>query len=634
MNLVFGPDDQEAFAVARDRIVAAIADVDGSVLGKVAGQVLDLKWGYLGGDLDHWSPEDVVKILLNLYPAKVMLDEADMADVPTGFAVLLRFLGRDRPRHEPSLEVLAEFVGRLTSRFHAAMNDEDNWSFGKRIWSTATAEGVDLADQDAMGRWIEQFNERPVAERDQIFGPMSSVAPGGALIGSLPPVVLPTDDELRVMAEDTIVVKRLIRLVDYVGSGRAVTDLGNLKLADGKELVTLLETDDQFDKQFGDRVYKTGSSEELTDVDFIYRLALAADMLTIDGHKLLPGPSARSLPDDSINIFYATFLVLLQQVGPTQHHYRKHRYGFDWFAEELDGQLPSIMIELYRHRDPYEIDDLAAQAWQDLNYAFDIPDVDSHNLEFQRSLVEFMLRNAFDRLAEMGIITIADEVRTPTRYGRIDRSGGTVRLTPLGLWAVQRLASRITNAPVVGTLRSSSAAMMLSAAADLPHDLARAEVDAWIAHHGDGSAGELCVAIREADETGRGLAFQALLRIGAKAVDAVAGLADDVELAPFVTVWRVDVLAASAQEMDRSGDPEGWVRLLHAVVELWGPQAAAAVWAIPAAGAPGIQAMLDTAWRVKGERTDDVLAAIGGHHPDKHVAKAARKVLLKHRNVR
>lgn len=634
MNLVFGPDDQEAFEAARDRIVAAIADVDGPVLGQVAGQVLDLKWGYLGGDLDHWSPEDVEKILLDLYPAKVMLDKAQIADVPTGFAVLLRFLSSGRPRREPPLEVLAEFVGRLTSRFHAAMNDEDNWSFGKRVWSTAMAEGVDLADQDAVGGWIKQFNERPLAERDQILGPMLTVASGGTLIGSLPPVVLPTDDELRAMADDTTVVRRLIRLIDYVGSGRAVTDRGNLKLADGKELVTLLGTDDPFDELIGDKVFKTVSSEELTDVDFTYRLALAANMLAVDGHWLLPGPNASWAPDDSINIYYFTFLMLLQQVGPTQHHYRKHRYGFDWFAEELDGQLPSIMIELYRHRDPYDIDDFAAQAWQGLNVAFDLPDVAADKLEFHRSLVESALRSAFDRFAELGIVTIADEVCTTTQYGRIDRSDGTVRLAPLGLWAVQRMVSRITNAPVVGTLRSSSAAVMLRAAADLPEDVARAEVDAWIDHHGDGSADALCVAIREADETGRGLAFRALLRIGAHAVDAVAGLADDAELAPFVTVWRVDTLAASAEEMDRSGDPEGWVRLLHAVVELWGPQAAAAVWAIPAAGAPGLEAMLDTAWRVKGERTEDVLAAIGGHHPDKHVAKAARKALFKHRSVR
>ena len=86
--------------------------------------------------------------------------------------------------------------------------------------------------------------------------------------------------------------------------------------------------------------------------------------------------------------------------------------------------------------------------------------------------------------------------------------------------------------------------------------------------------------------------------------------------------------------MDRSGDPEGWVRLLHTVVELWGPQACAAAWAVPAAGSPGIDAMLNVAWRVQGVRAEEVLAAVGAHHPDKHIAKAARKALFKHRSAR
>jgi hypothetical protein len=104
-------------------------------------------------------------------------------------------------------------------------------------------------------------------------------------------------------------------------------------------------------------------------------------------------------------------------------------------------------------------------------------------------------------------------------------------------------------------------------------------------------------------------------------------------LADFVTLFRVDTLAASPDEMDRAGDPETWVRLLHTVVELWGPAAAAAAWAAPAAGGPGIDAMLDTAWRVPGLATSEVLAAVGGHHPDKRVAKAARKALFKYRSA-
>ncbi len=636
MSLVFGPDDQEGFEAARDWIVTCFEKAHSGGFGQVAAQVLDFKWGYLDGDLDHWSPEDVEEILLGLYPAKVMLDAAAIADVPVGFAALLRFLDHDRPGHEPPLEVLGEFVERLASRFHAAMNDEDNWSFGKRMWSTAMADGVDFGDAAAVGRWVEQFNQRSLGERDQILGRLPSLPPGidSPLVGSLPPVVLPSNDELRASAADTVVVRRLIRLVDYVDAARAVTDRGNLKLADGKELVALLGTDDRFDTPIGDQVYKTMSSEELTDVDFTYRLALAANMLAVDRRKLVPGSNAQWAPDAPLDICYGAFLVLLQLVGPTRHHYRKHNYGWDWFAEELDRQLAPMMLELYRHRDPYDIDDLAEQAWHDLNATFNLSDVPTDKLEFHRRLVDSSLRDALDRLTELGVVVIADEIRSPTRYGGSDRSGGTVRLTPLGLWAVQRMASRITNAPVVGALRSSSAPELLRAAADLPEDVARAEINAWIEHHGRHSADELCGAIRDADETGRGLAFRALLHIGIDAADAVATLADDPELAPFVTVWRVDTLTASAEEMDRSSDPEGWVRLLHTVVELWGPQAAAAAWAVPAAGAPGIDAMLNIAWRVKGQRTEDVLAAIGGHHPDKHIAKAARKAMFKYRSAR
>jgi hypothetical protein len=135
------------------------------------------------------------------------------------------------------------------------------------------------------------------------------------------------------------------------------------------------------------------------------------------------------------------------------------------------------------------------------------------------------------------------------------------------------------------------------------------------------------------DETGRGLAFRALLRIGPAAADAVGGLRENPDLADFVTVFRVDTLAASPDEMDRAGDPEGWVRLLHTVLELWGPDAAVSAWAVPAAGAPGIEAMLETVWRIKGEHTEDVLVAVGGHHPDKRIAKAARRALFKHRSA-
>ncbi len=631
---MFGPDEQEAFERARDQLINGFAASGGTGFERVAEQVLDFKWGYLDGDLLNWTPADLDEVLFGLYPAKVLLDAEAIAEVPLGFAAFLRFLASRRSEHSPPFEVLAEYVELLASRFISAMNDVDNWSFGKRMWSTALGEDVELSDETALERWMEDFNSRSLGERDQILGPLPPSGDGllRAVLGSMPPVVLAPEDELRALAADAVLVRRLAALVGYVGAGCAVTDRGNLKLADGKELVGVLGTDDRFDEQIGDRVFKTMSSEDLSDVDWTYRIALETLMLEIEGTKLLPGANADWVATP-LDVVYGALLVMLKRVGPTQHRYRKDNYGFGWFADELDSQLSPLLMEMYRHREPRDVDELAATMWDVLHDEYDLSDVPPDKLDLHRGSVESALRGALDRLAELGIVEIADEIRSPGKYGGVERSGGTVQLAPLGLWALQRMASKLTHAPIVGALRQLSAAELLRAAADLADDVARGEIDAWVDHHGERAVDELCAALPGADETGRGLAFRALLRIGTSAADAVETLGAHADLADFVTVFRVDTLTASPDEMDRSGNPEGWVRLLHTVIELWGPDSAAAAWAVPAAGDSGIDAMLNNAWRVPGPATGDVLAAVGGHHPDKRIAKAARKALFKYRSA-
>ena len=226
VDAAVGPEDQEGFGVARDRLVAAFVGSGGAEFERVAEQVLDFKWAYLDGDLLTWSPADVEEVLFGLYPAKVLLDADGIAEVPAGFAALLRFLGAEQPGHEPPLEVLAAYVERSTSRFVAAMNDEDNWSFGKRMWSTALADGVDLSDEDEVGRWVEGFNQRSVGERDRILGRLPTAGDGflRAVVGTFPPVVLASEGELQAMAAATVLGRRLVALVAFVGPGRPLAD--------------------------------------------------------------------------------------------------------------------------------------------------------------------------------------------------------------------------------------------------------------------------------------------------------------------------------------------------------------------------------------------------------------------------
>lgn len=631
----FGPDDEDAFYAARDELASRFElSARGHDVGWVAVQVLDFKWGYLDGDLSRWEPEEVEEILLGLYPAKVLLDSDDLDQVVTGFAGFLLFLGDAGILPEGHAARLAESVERLAPRFHTVALDENNWSMGKRLWSLAQSEGVDPSDPDAVQRFMDNFNQRPFTERDAVLGPppepeVSSL--GGALIMPLPPIALPPAGELESAARDTVWFERLRSLVGYVGDGRPLTDKGNLKLADGKALVDLLETADRFDEQIGDRTFKTRSSAELGGVDLAFRMALESKMLKRKGKKLLLGPNAHWV-DDPLSALYGAWLVLLNTIGPTQHWYRHDRYNWDWYAEELDASLPTILIDVYRHGDT-PIEETIEDIWAHLHTVFDLDDVPADKLGFHRSLVDGALRRGFDILGELGTVRVEDVAEVPTDYGGTVRTGGVVGLTPLGKWAVQRLALRVTSAPIVGALREATAAELLAAASDIPETEATAEIDAWINHHGDDAAWQLAEALRIADETGRGLGFHALLRIGPEAADAVSRLADDPDLAPYVTVWRIDTLTGSPDDMDCAGDAERFVRLLGAVIELWGPAAALGAWAEPAAGANGLQSMVDQAWQVKLPETEQVLAAIGGGHPDKTVAKAARRSLFRYRSA-
>ena len=150
----------------------------------------------------------------------------------------------------------------MTARFFAAIRDEGQWSFGKRMWSTAIGEGVDLSDQTALDGWIRQFNERPIAERDQILGRMPAIPSdiGAALLGALEPVVLPTDEELGALAAATVLVQRLTKLAAYVGSGTTVTRPRQPEAGRRQGVRRRLGTNDRVDERIGDHVYKTRSS--------------------------------------------------------------------------------------------------------------------------------------------------------------------------------------------------------------------------------------------------------------------------------------------------------------------------------------------------------------------------------------
>ncbi|MGH9103853.1 MAG: hypothetical protein ACRDYD_12860 [Acidimicrobiales bacterium] len=134
--------------------------------------LLHYKWGYIDGHLTRWTRRDLDEIYLELYPAKVMAEPDELDEVLAEARMFLTFLAETGLLDEESepAAVLLEHLGRIEGQFRANMADPSRYSFGKRLWIEAAAEGVRPDDPAAVEAFMARFNARPRAERDVILG--------------------------------------------------------------------------------------------------------------------------------------------------------------------------------------------------------------------------------------------------------------------------------------------------------------------------------------------------------------------------------------------------------------------------------------------------------------------------------
>ncbi|MDJ1133112.1 hypothetical protein [Streptomyces iconiensis] len=233
---------------------------------------------------------------------------------------------------------------------------------------------------------------------------------------------------------------------------------------------------------------------------------------------------------------------------------------------------------------------------------------------------------------------------------------GMVRLTPLGLHGVRvRMKDAGIEAPAVGDLAGAGADVLLAALPAYTEDNARTEIESWFAARpgvsGDsgesggpggsgsaesatvGAARELLAAARGGDEEGpvRRLACQQALSLaGPEAEPALREVLEDRQLGGLARVWLAERGAADVPQPDEemvfwltvdtiaaqlatAGEPEELQDLVRGLVDQH-------------------TGFFDKAWRVEHPATGEVLEAMGRVHPDKQVAKAARKAAFKARS--
>ncbi|MEV5284532.1 hypothetical protein [Streptomyces albidoflavus] len=212
---------------------------------------------------------------------------------------------------------------------------------------------------------------------------------------------------------------------------------------------------------------------------------------------------------------------------------------------------------------------------------------------------------------------------------------GMVRLTALGRHALRlRLAEAGYEVPVVGDLAGKGADALLDGIAGYPPEAVRDELAAWLAgREAPAAARDLLAAARGADEGAplRRLRCQeALSLVGSEAEGALREVLDDPELGGLARVWLAERGAgdvpAPSQEL------VFWLTVDTIAAQLAAEGNSEELRALVEGLADQHSGFFDAAWRVEHPATADVLEAMGRLHPDRKVAKVARKAAFKARS--
>ncbi|CAL9620948.1 hypothetical protein [Streptomyces sp. enrichment culture] len=255
-------------------------------------------------------------------------------------------------------------------------------------------------------------------------------------------------------------------------------------------------------------------------------------------------------------------------------------------------------------------------------------------LDDQFRLLEPVGMVAYQPVDEALMADADEEPAAPVDEADVTRYG-MVRLTPLGLYGLRaRLLDAGFEAPAVGDLADKGADALLDGTAPYPPAAAHAETELWLAGRGPlDAARELLAAARGLDAGAplrRLRCQQALSLVGAEAEPALREVLDDAELGGLARVWLTEHGArdvpAPSQEM------VFWLTIDTVAAQLAAEGNSEELRALVEGLARQHSGFFDTVWRVEHPATPDVLEAMGRLHPDKKVAKEARKAAFKARS--
>ena len=584
--------------------------------------LLDLMRDYLDVERPADLGEgDLTELLLRIYPRRItVLDPASTGDTIPAARDFLAYLAERGEIPDGTLRALERELDQIAPRFTEVMMDPSNWGMAGSLVHAMADDGVDLDDQAAVDRWISRYNARLAElgdEEEYEDDEVVDLKEAFGLPDRMAPLRLPGPEELAAQARRAPLMAQLRRLAWWLGAGRSVTDDEELASGDAAEAAAELGV---------------GAAR----LPHLWWLAMDAVFIELDEDEThaIPGESAHAWDegddDEVLDIWEMVFALV---IGDTldaaavldpdlsgEMDFSGHGAGLavTLFLARPDGLAVAAISEVIRASAIAELPPVEAeQAWQSWVRAHGDP-----------------ARLLLDMMTELQAVQIADT-----------EDGPVARLTPLGLAAVRtQLVESGVDIPLLPDAEHMTAAQLISMARGTSEEEFTAETAAWLSYQIPEPAARELLAVAAASDpasrilavgvvvTGigelaepvwrealgqielRGYAKAALAAMsgGDRATASLPGLEpDDHDVAWMIT----DVLAAEGWDDlsdDAGREPEALAKQLGE--------------AIPAGQELAIFELMA---RIPHPDAADVLTVIGRCHPDKKIAKLARKSAYK-----
>ncbi|MEV4470929.1 hypothetical protein [Nonomuraea sp. NPDC049504] len=459
---------------------------------------------------------------------------------------------------------------------------------------------LDDVEDEFVDLMEELLDESEGEEGDDDAGDLGDFEPFADELSELDTVRLRPDSELAAAARQAPLVAKARDLAVWVGTGRKVGE---------ETLLTDAEVEEALEAVGLPRPETEGPvSEAVPQLWNVWNLAVDLEFLEPgEGGTVTVQDDTAEWPFDDDEDVLDAWMLGLHSVD-----YGDPELDDDDLTMALAGLTRGVLVRLLLAGGSREVDGLARELGE---AAADLDELGG------------------DAWEAAGDDPLASSIEWLTGYGMVERDGDVLRLTPLGTEGVVHL---IDDADIEVDARpaidSMSAHELLALSAELPEEEADAEFAAWMRLREPAKAAEELLAAAAEDDSDALIRVQAASVVGTlgeAAVPAWQAALDHPSLRPYAATHLSQLEVEDAPEP--TPDDTHWL-----ILDMWTISAGLGrsefVSSLRDIGPDMVNDLLEVIWKIPHAHVEELLDLISQVHPDKQVAKAARRALFKARS--